>query len=256
VRSVKGGTSASVTRMGPGKKRTPAWQVAVPAVAAVAGMLFAASAFTADGTDLRSTTTDLGTLVTDRAEEVSDLRAEVRDLRAEKEALEAEIDDAQVEQARAEVDRLEPAAGMLPISGEGLVVTLDDAPQEALEDPSVDANLLVVHQQDIQAFVNALWANGAIAISLQGQRLISTTGIKCVGNTVVLEGVPYSPPYRIEAVGDVEDLRAGLDASRSVQIYNEYVDAYGLGLSVDESDNLDIPSYDVTPELRWAEPID
>src|ERR671923_1950991 len=103
---------------------------------------------------------------------------------------------------------------MLPVSGPGLVVTLDDAPEEALEDPSVNPNLLVVHQQDIQAFVNALWAAGADAVSLQGQRLISTTGIKCVGNTVVLEGVPYSPPYRIEAVGNVEALQASLAESQ------------------------------------------
>ncbi len=242
--------------MGPGMKRTPGWQVAVPAVAAIAGMLFAASAFTADGTDLRSTTTDLSTLVSDRAEEVEDLRAELPELRDEKAELSEGVVNDQVEQARAAVDHLKPSAGMLPVSGAGLVVTLDDAPQEALEDPSVDPNLLVVHQQDIQAFVNALWAAGANAISLQGQRLISTTGIKCVGNTVVLEGVPYSPPYRIEAVGDVSALRAGLEQSRSVQIYNEYVDAYGLGLSVDDADDLTIPGYDVTPELRWAEPID
>jgi uncharacterized protein YlxW (UPF0749 family) len=242
--------------MGPGKKRTPGWQVAVPAVAAVAGLLFAASAFTADGTDLRSTTTDLSTLVVDRAEEVEDLRAQLPELRDERAELAAQVVNDQVEQARAELERLKPAAGMLPVTGPGLVVTLDDAPQEELEDPSVDANLLVVHQQDIQAFVNALWAAGANAISLQGQRLISTTGIKCVGNTVVLEGVPYSPPYRIEAVGEVSALWAGLSDSRSVQIYNDYVDAYGLGLSIEEADNLEIPGYDVTPELRWAEPIE
>jgi uncharacterized protein YlxW (UPF0749 family) len=242
--------------MGPGMKRTPGWQVAVPAVAAVAGMLFAASAFTSDGTDLRSTTTDLSTLVSDRAEEVEDLRAELPELRDEKAELSEGVVNDQVVQARAAVDQLKRPAGMLPVSGPGLVVTLDDAPQEALEDPGVDPNLLVVHQQDIQGFVNALWAAGASAISLQGQRLISTTGIKCVGNTVVLEGVPYSPPYRIEAVGDVSALQAGLQQSRSVQIYNEYVDAYGLGLSIDDSDSLAIPGYDVTPELRWAEPID
>jgi uncharacterized protein YlxW (UPF0749 family) len=241
--------------MGSGMKRPPGWQVAVPAVAAVAGLLFAASAFTADGTDLRSTTTDLSTLVTDRAEEVEDLRAELPELRDEKAELTEQVVNEQVEEARAAADRLKPAAGMLPIDGPGLVVTLDDAPEEALADPSVDPNLLVVHQQDIQGFVNALWAAGANAISLQGQRLISTTGIKCVGNTVVLQGVPYSPPYRIEAVGEVSVLRAGLEQSRSVQIYNEYVDAYGLGLSIQEADSLEIPGYDVTPELRWAEPI-
>jgi uncharacterized protein YlxW (UPF0749 family) len=242
--------------MGPGMKRTPGWQVAVPAVAAVAGLLFAASAFTADGTDLRSTTTDLNTLVVDRAEEVEDLRAQLPELNEKNSELRAQIADEQVEDARAAVDRLQQPAGMLPVSGPGLVVTLDDAPEDELADPSVDANLLVVHQQDIQAFVNALWAAGANAISLQGQRLISTTGIKCVGNTVVLEGVPYSPPYRIEAVGEISTLLAGLNESRSVQIYNDYVDAYGLGLTIEPAENLDIPGYDVPPEMRWAEPID
>jgi uncharacterized protein YlxW (UPF0749 family) len=241
--------------MRPAMKLTKGWGWAVPAVAAIAGILFAASAFTADGTDLRSTTTDLGTLVGERSEEVADLRADMRELRDDKADLEAEVQDAEVRDARAVVERLEDPAGMEPVSGSGLVVTLDDAPRDRLDDPGVDPNLLVVHQQDIQGFVNALWAAGADAISLQGQRLISTTGIKCVGNTVVLEGVPYSPPYRIEAVGDVEAMHAGLQESRSVQIYNEYVDQFDLGLSVDEDAGLDIPAFDGTPQLQWAEPI-
>jgi uncharacterized protein YlxW (UPF0749 family) len=239
-----------------GMKGTPGWPIAVPAVAAAAGLLFVASAFTSDGTDLRSTTTDLGTLVSDRSDEVADLRSEVQDLRAENYVLEEEVEDAEVEQARSEVDQLEGPAGMLPVSGPGLVVTLQDAPPDRFDDPEVDVNLLVVHQQDIQAFVNALWAAGADAISLQGQRLISTTGIKCVGNTVVLEGVPYSPPYRIEAVGDPDALEAGLDDSRSVEVYMEYVQEHGLGLSVEPSEDLDIPGYEVTPRLRWAAPIE
>jgi uncharacterized protein YlxW (UPF0749 family) len=237
-------------------KGAPGWPVAVPAVAAAAGLLFVASAYTADGTDLRSTTTDLGTLVSDRSEEVSDLQGEVEDLVAENSELRAEVDEAAVDQAQAEVEQLENPAGMEPVSGPGLVVTLDDAPPELLEDADIDVSRLVVHQQDIQAFINALWAAGANAISLQGQRLISTTGIKCVGNTVVLEGVPYSPPYRIEAVGNPDALMEGLAVSRSVEIYIEYVDEYGLGLSVDRSENLDIPAYEVTPRLRYAEPVE
>ena len=241
--------------MRPAMKLTRGWGWAVPAVAAIAGILFAASAFTADGTDLRSTTTDLGTLVAERSEEVADLRADMRQLREDTAELEAEVQDAEIRDARAVVDTLEEPSGMEPVSGSGLVVTLDDAPLDRLDDPGVDPNLLVVHQQDIQAFVNALWAAGADAVSLQGQRLISTTGIKCVGNTVVLEGVPYSPPYRIEAVGNVQALQGGLRESRSVQIYNEYVDQYGLGLSVGVDASLDIPAYDGTPQLQWAEPI-
>ena len=60
---------------------------------------------------------------------------------------------------------------------------------------------------------NALWAGGAEAMTIQGQRVVSTTGIKCVGNTVVLHGVPYSPPYRISAIGPTGEMLASVNAS-------------------------------------------
>ena len=122
------------------------------------------------------------------------------------------------------VARLQEVSGLTASRGPGVRVTLTDAPR-SVDVPGLDPNVLVVHQQDIQAFVNALWTGGAEAISLQGQRLISTTGIKCVGNTVVLDGVPYSPPYVIEAIGDPARLNSALDASPEVVTYRDYVTA-------------------------------
>ena len=66
-------------------------------------------------------------------------------------------------------------------------------------------------------------------MTVQGQRVIATTGIKCVGNTVVLHGIPYAPPYVISAIGNQERLRTALATSEPVRIYNQYVAAYGLG---------------------------
>ena len=63
--------------------------------------------------------------------------------------------------------------------------------------------------------VNALWSGGAEAMTIQGQRVISTTGVKCVGNTVVLHGIPYAPPYVISAIGNPDRLRAALQRFRS-----------------------------------------
>lgn len=77
--------------------------------------------------------------------------------------------------------------------------------------------------------VNALWSGGAEAMTIQGQRAISTTGMKCVGNTVVLHGIPYAPPYVISALGDQRRLREALHASEPIRIYQQYVEAYGLG---------------------------
>ena len=80
-------------------------------------------------------------------------------------------------------------------------MTLDRRPRGACStDETRDPLDVVVHQQDIQAVVNAMWRAGAEAVTIQGQRVISTTGIKCDGNLVSLHGVPYYPPYEI--VGD------------------------------------------------------
>ena len=108
---------------------------------------------------------------------------------------------------------LELAAGVVPVSGPGLVVTLNDAPRDAAVPAQAGPDDLVVHQQDVQAVVNALWSGGADAIMLQDQRVISTSAVRCVGNTLILQGRVYSPPYSITAIGDVPKLRAALGAT-------------------------------------------
>jgi uncharacterized protein YlxW (UPF0749 family) len=93
-------------------------------------------------------------------------------------------------------------------------------------------------------------------VTLQGERLISTTGIKCVGNTVLLHGVPYSPPYVIEAVGDPTAMYARLDDFDKINVYREYVEAYQLGLQVELPDSeLTIPAYDGSPQLEHARAV-
>ncbi len=230
------------------------WSLVVPIIAACGGLLFVASATSADGTDLRSTGTDLEALVQARADEVARLSADTRKLQDDIDELSAGIRNSKLSGLRLDIAVLRQAAGLTPVSGPGLVVTLDDSPP-GTDAGVLDPNVLVVHQQDIQAFVNALWTGGATAISLQDQRLISTSGVKCVGNTVVLQGVPYSPPYRIEAVGDPIALSAALDASHGVQDYRDYVEAVSLGLLVEESEALDVPAFDGRPALVYADPL-
>ena len=135
-------------------------------------------------------------------------------------------------------------------------MVLSDAPKEeidrAVEKGEVTADQLVVHQQDIQAVVNALWSGGAEAMTLQKQRVISTTGIKCVGNTVVLHGVPYAPPYEITAIGDLDSLQDSLDSSDYIAGYKTYVDAHNLGYEVSTDDDVTMPAYDGSSDLRYA----
>jgi uncharacterized protein YlxW (UPF0749 family) len=139
------------------------------------------------------------------------------------------------------------------VTGPGLTVTLKDAPSEVVkENPDVDADWLVIHQQDIQAVVNALWVGGADAISIQNHRVISTTGIKCVGNSVVLHGVPYLPPYRITAIGDRKKLQRALDDSKYIENLQDYVVRFQLGYEVKNESSIAMPAYEGTLELQSA----
>ncbi|UPK75097.1 DUF881 domain-containing protein [Nocardioidaceae bacterium SCSIO 66511] len=235
------------------RHRRTSWRLAVPVATALAGGLFVTSAISSDGTDLRSENSDLDQLIRERAANVQELRNQVDDVREGNRELSESVDQQSVVKQRANAEEMMPTSGFTEVTGPGVRVALDDAPRESDSD-DVDPNLLVVHQQDIQAFVNALWAGGAEAISLQGQRLISTTGIKCVGNTVVLDGVPYAPPYVIEAVGDVSEMESALDAANAVDVYKDYVEKYDLGLTQEVKTEIEVPAYRGTPDLDYAEP--
>jgi uncharacterized protein YlxW (UPF0749 family) len=231
------------------------WRLAVPGVFLLAGTLFVTSAVASDGTDLRAGRYgDLATVVQQSTEEVDALHAERAALAEEVEQLTAELNGTGVSTVQEGVEELQVPAGLAAMKGPGLTVELDDAPVDGFSDAEVDANFLVVHQQDIQAVVNAMWAGGAEAMTIQGQRVISTTGIKCVGNTVVLHGVPYSPPYVITAVGDPAAMLGALNESPYVASYLDWVEQHGLGWTVLPHSEVEVPAYTGSLELDYARP--
>ena len=81
---------------------------------------------------------------------------------------------------------------------------------------------------------------------------IATSAVRCVGNTLILQGVVYSPPFRITAAGDPARLRAALAASRDIAIYRKYVRAYGLGYSVRTLSRAVLPAYTGNVAMKHA----
>lgn len=238
----------------------PRWRILTVAAFAAAGALLVTSSLDAHGSDLRAASvTDLSTLVRGQRSDTDALQKRVVDLNDRVNGLSRAVDDTAVSKQQARADTLRGPAGLEPVGGAGVTVTLQDAPQDvidrAIQDGSPPADALVVHQQDIQAVVNALWLGGARAISIMNQRIISTTGIKCAGPIVILHGVPFSPPYVIRAVGDPRDLAAALDGSDYIDAYRVVVRDFGLGYAVEQSPSLDIPGYQGTLELRYAKAL-
>jgi len=233
--------------------RSPTARALTGLVCLVAGLLVVVSAVNARGTDLRpGRNTDLVSLVQSQSRHNADLARQVDDVRSQVDARSAAENSGSGLQRQ--LDATAAAAGYSAVSGPAVTVTLDDAPESVAAD-GVDPDLLVVHQQDIQGVVNVLWAGGAEAMTVQGQRVISTTGVKCVGNTVVLHGIPYAPPYVISAIGDPARLRGALDDSRSVQIYRQYVAAYGLVYTQESVRRAQFPAHQGSLDLQHARPL-
>jgi uncharacterized protein YlxW (UPF0749 family) len=236
-------------------RRPTLWSALVPVVAIAAGVLFATSAATARGTDLRSTGGDLPGLIREQTRRNAQAAEQVRTLRTEVDRLSAEQapGDLRVTQLTRKADELRLAAGTEPVKGPTLSVTLTDAenvPSQLPEGISVDD--YVVHQQDVQAVVNALWRAGAEAMMLMDQRVIATSAVRCVGNTLILQGRVYSPPYVVTAMGDPAAMRAALDADPKVDIYRQWVDAVGLGYDVRDSGVQTFPAYAGSINLQHA----
>lgn len=230
-------------------RRTAASRLLTVAVIAIAGVMMSSAAVAARGQDLRpNRNTDLIELVRAQAARNADLAKQVAELRTE-------VDKLSTQQGGAVVDTSAEAAaaGLTAVKGPAVSVTLTDAPAN-VKPVGVAEELLIVHQQDIQAVVNAMWQGGAEAMSLQDQRVTSRTGIKCVGNSVLLHGIPYAPPYVIVAIGDQRTIEQALTSSTYLQAYRQFTDRYGLGYSQKRISEATLAAYAGAIELGFAKP--
>ena len=227
-------------RIAQSRPRSARGRLTTVLVCILAGIMITVAAIAARGTDLRSDrSANMRDLIVSQGDRNAELRAEADALRAEVDSLSAQVPRSE---QQPDITLAEGYAGLVPVSGPGVRVTLTDAPND-VRPAGVSDDALVVHQQDIQAVVNALWAGGAEAMTIQGQRVIATTGIKCVGNTVVLHGIPYAPPYVIEAIGPQERMEESLTDSQSIEIYRQYADAYGLGYEQQRVETSNLPGF-------------
>ena len=94
---------------------------------------------------------------------------------------------------------------------------------------AANINDYVVHQEDVEAVVNALWAGGAESMMIMDQRVLFNSAVICQGNVLLLQGKKYSPPFTVSAIGPTDAMIRALDDSNAVKLYKEYVSAFGLG---------------------------
>lgn len=204
-----------------------------------------------------------------RPERAADLPGVVRDMERQRGALQERLSDlrermSETERKAAadagvresfsrELEVARSAAGLTAVKGPGVEVTLGDGeevPQGA------DPNDYLIHDYDVSGVVNALFAGGAEAVSVNGERVVVSTPIRCAGTTILVNSARLGNPYQIRAVGDPSELSGALLGDPTTgPLFETYKTTYGLDARVVVRDELTVPAYKGSARPGFARPV-
>ena len=231
-------------------------ELAVMAVCVVVGFLLAAQlrgvqlAGAADATNASRLET-LQSLYNDVVEERDGLTEQVGQLQSELELYrqQAASGDEGSEALKTELEQMEITAGLTDVEGPGVTVVLEDSTQANVTGDEAD---YLIHDNDILSVINELRSAGAEAISLNGERILATSEVRCTGAVVTVNGRRYAAPYVIVAIGDPDTLYSALTMRNGVV---DILSQWGITVRVTASDQLLIPAYSGTVDYQYAKPV-
>jgi uncharacterized protein YlxW (UPF0749 family) len=175
-----------------------------------------------------------------------------RELAERQQAAAANTDRLQALQA--ELDRQKLLAGLTPVQGPGVLVTLDDSDAAVL--PGADPGAYLIHEYDLRDIVNLLWMAGSEAIAINGERLVSNSSIICLGSTVMVNDTRLSPPYFIRAVGNPRVQQDYLRNPSYLEQLKEKQRLRGLRFDIEGVPTVSLPAYTGGFPVQYAGPGD
>ncbi|MDF2501862.1 MAG: hypothetical protein K0Q77_2576 [Anaerosporomusa subterranea] len=150
----------------------------------------------------------------------------------------------------ADAEQIKSKAGFTRITGTGIQVTMDD--RGVKSGPGKNSELYLIRDSDILLVLNELKAAGAEAISINGQRVISTTEVRNAGPAIVVNNIAISSPIEIKAIGDPAMLENALKIRGGVI---ETRQIWGIQIAVTKQQNVEIPMYKGPQRFNYAKPV-
>ena len=190
-----------------------------------------------------------------RMDRVEDLSERLKAMETENKHLLQEINELRkkgVDRARDHgQERLQLLAGTTAVEGAGIEVVLDDSaiPKKANENP----NLYIIHDEDLLRVLNELRAAGAEAISLNDQRIVAMSEVRCAGPTVSVNNIRSAPPYVIKAIGAPKTLTSALRLRGGVV---ETFEFWGIQVKIKSQDKVQIPALKAPRNFEYAKSVE
>lgn len=138
-----------------------------------------------------------------------------------------------------QLNQMSALSGVKDVAGEGIIVTVDDSDMTVSENISTES--MLIHDTDLRAIINELSAAGAEAMSINGQRIIATTAIRCVGPVIQVNGVKVAAPFTIKAIGNAKYLESALNIKGGIV---DSFEIYGIKINISREKSITIPKYD------------
>lgn len=157
------------------------------------------------------------------------------------------------------LERDSPLAGATAVHGPGVKLVVDDAEKSepgggAPRGNSDFSDTGRVRDRDLQRAVNGLWASGAEAVSVNGQRLTALSAIRAAGEAILVDNKPLAPPYTVVAIGDGRRLSTIFQDSADGQYLHVLQENYGIRTSITAEDTVELPAA-TTLTVRSASPV-
>lgn len=149
-----------------------------------------------------------------------------------------------------QLERAELLAGLTEVEGTGIIITLRDSRKKT--DINLDPNLNIIHDSDILSVINELRDSGAEAISLNGERIVATSEVRCAGSTVSVNNNRYAEPFEIKAIGDSANMENALLMRDGVY---DTLTAYGLEVNIKKATKVVVGNFNGTMNYKYAIPV-
>lgn len=160
--------------------------------------------------------------------------------------------DTSYKQLLEQTEKLQTLAGVTDVEGPGVIVTLNDSKLKQSIISADDQNLYIIHDEDIWMVINELADAGAEAISLNDERLVGTSEIRCAGATVSVNNNRHAVPFVIKAIGNPDTLEAAINLRGGVK---EYLTSFGLDFSLKKTDKVLVQRYTGVRNFKYAIPV-
>ncbi len=152
-----------------------------------------------------------------------------------------------------ELTRAETIAGLTDVTGKGIIVTMKDSNNQGVGNIVYEDGYGIVHDTNLQTILNELRAAGAEALSINDERILATSEIRCVGPTVSVNNTKLAAPFEVKAIGNPDTLE---NALRMPGGAIEQISFYGVDVTIKRSNKLLIKKYAGASTFKYVQAVE